>query len=83
MIRAATRLSCLALMAAAMMTAPAARAETADVLPDMSTIGASASPFDLRDGDKARYLGKGVLKAVEAFAASQKGQPPVETPVAK
>ncbi len=55
MIRAATRLSSLALMAAAMMTAPAARAETADVLPDMSTIGASASPFDLRDGDKARY----------------------------
>ena len=55
MIRAATRLSCLALMAAAMMTAPAARAETADVLPDMASIGASASPFDLRDGDKARY----------------------------
>jgi membrane dipeptidase len=24
-----------------------------------------------------------VLKAVEAYAASQKGQPPIETPVAK
>ena len=37
------------------LAAAPARAETADVLPDMKTIGAAASPFDLRDGDKARY----------------------------
>ncbi|HCW61763.1 MAG TPA: lytic murein transglycosylase, partial [Sphingobium sp.] len=43
------------MLAAAGIAAAPARAETADVLPDMKTIGAAASPFDLRDGDKARY----------------------------
>ena len=47
----------------------------ADVLLDDGTIGTGASPsgastgefeaLELRDGDKGRYLGKGVLKAVE------------------
>ena len=76
MIRAATRLSCLAMLAAAGIAAAPARAETADVLPDMKTIGAAASPFDLRDGDKARYsaifgalkeVGYGGFVSVEVF----------------
>ncbi|PHQ59924.1 MAG: lytic murein transglycosylase, partial [Sphingobium sp.] len=55
MIRAATRLSCLAMLAIASVAASPASAGTAETLPDMPVLNSSASPFDLSDGDKARY----------------------------
>jgi len=54
-IRAATRLSCLAMLAIASVAANPASAGTAETLPDMPVLNSSASPFDLSDGDKARY----------------------------
>ncbi len=55
MIRAATRLSCLAMLAIVSVAASPASAGTAETLPDMPVLNSSASPFDLSDGDKARY----------------------------
>ncbi len=55
MIRAATRLTCLALFAMGAATALPASADTADTLPPASAALASASPLAVSDGDKARY----------------------------
>lgn len=55
MIRAATRLTCLALFAMGAATAFSASADTADTLPPASAALASASPLAVSDGDKARY----------------------------
>ncbi len=64
----------------------------ADVLTDSGAIGHACAPsgastgsreaLELRDGDKSRYLGKGVLKAVsnvnETIAAAVKGMDPAD-----
>ncbi|WHO37142.1 lytic transglycosylase domain-containing protein [Sphingobium sp. AP49] len=55
MIRAATRLSCLALTSLAAALGAPAHAETANTLPQIPTSAAPASPLHLSDGDKARY----------------------------
>ena len=55
MIRAATRLTCLALFAMGAATALPASADTTDTLPPASAALASASPLAVSDGDKARY----------------------------
>ena len=54
MIRAATQISRLALIAMGLTAALPAHAETTPVLPALST-QAQASPLQLSDGDKARY----------------------------
>ncbi|NWK98217.1 lytic murein transglycosylase [Sphingobium lactosutens] len=55
MIRAATRLSCLALMALGTAAVTQAAAETAETLPGLPIMKSDESPLDLSDGDKARY----------------------------
>lgn len=55
MTRAATRLSCLALLAMGAAAALPASAETTGTLPPVSAALVSNSPLVLSDGDKARY----------------------------
>ena len=55
MIRAATRLSHIALLGLGLSTAMPAAAENASTLPMLATTPEPASPLSLSDGDKARY----------------------------
>ena len=62
MIRAATQISRLALVAMGLCAALPARAETAPILP--TTLATQASPLQLGDGDKARY--RAIFTAIQA-----------------
>ncbi|HUD95074.1 lytic transglycosylase domain-containing protein [Sphingobium sp.] len=55
MMRAATRLSCLALIALGTAATTPAFADSAETLPGLPIARSDASPLDLSDGDKARY----------------------------
>ncbi|WP_420145925.1 lytic transglycosylase domain-containing protein [Sphingobium sp.] len=61
MIRAATKISSLALMMTGLAASLAAQAETTPVVP---TLSAETSPLQLGDGDKARY--RAIFTAISA-----------------